>query len=131
MPELNWLAIVVAAVIAFIVSAAYYVAFSGRFSRLSDAYADTDARPGATTFVVELVRNLVVATVVAGLVSLIGVSDIGGAVLGGLALWIAFPVMILVGSVFHERVPTALAAIHMGDWLLKLMIISVTLTLWP
>jgi hypothetical protein len=130
MPELNWLAVVVSAVVVFIVSAVYYVALSGRLSRLSDAYANTDARPGATTLVVELLRNLVVATVVASLVALIGVSDIGGAILAGLALWIAFPVVILVGSVFHERVPAALAAIHIGDWLLKLLIISVIVTLW-
>jgi hypothetical protein len=130
MPELNWLAVVVSAVVVFVVSAVYYVALSGPLSRLSDAYASTGARPGATTFVVELLRNLVVATVVAGLAALIGVSDIGGAILAALALWVAFPVVILIGSVFHERVPAALAAIHVGDWLLKLLIISVIVTLW-
>jgi Protein of unknown function (DUF1761) len=130
MPELNWLAVVVAAVVAFVVSAVYYVALSGPLSRLSDAYAETGDRPSPATIIVELLRNLVVATIVAGLVTLIGVADIGGAILAGLALWAGFPVVILVGSVVHERVPPALAAIHIGDWLLKLLIISVIVTLW-
>lgn len=130
MPELNWIAIVVSAVVVFVVSAIYYVALGGPLSRLSDAYANTGERPAASTLVVELLRNLVVATVVAGIARLIGVTDIGGALLLGLALWIGFPLVILVGSVVHERVPPALAAIHTGDWLLKLLIISAIVTLW-
>jgi hypothetical protein len=130
MPEVNWIAIVVSAVAVLIVSAIYYVALSGPLSRLSDAYANTGERPAAWTFAVELVRGLVVATVVAGLAVLIDVTDIGGAILLGLALWIGFPVVLLVGSVVHERVPAALAAIHTGDWLLKLLIIATIVTVW-
>jgi Protein of unknown function (DUF1761) len=130
MPELNWLAILVSAVVVFVVSAVYYVALSGRLSRLSDAYADTGQRPAISTFIVEVLRSLVVATVVAGLARLIGVADLAGALVLGLALWIGFPLMILLGSVVHERVPAALAAIHIGDWLLKLLIIATIVTLW-
>ena len=130
MPELNWIAIAASAVIAFIVSAVYYVALGGPLSRLSDAYANAGERPGASTLVVEVLRNLVVATVVATVVRSIGIVDIGGALALGLALWIGFPVVILVGSVVHERVPAALAAIHVGDWLLKLLIITTIVVLW-
>jgi hypothetical protein len=48
----------------------------------------------------------------------------------GLALWIAFPVVLLVGSVTQENVPWKLAAIHAGDWLAKLLIIAVIVSLW-
>jgi hypothetical protein len=130
MLELNPIAIAVSAAVVFVISAVYYVSLSGPLSRLSDAYADTAERPGPSTVIVELLRNLVVATVVAGISALIGVADIGGAILLGLALWIAFPAVILVGSVVHERVPPALAAIHIGDWLLKLLVISVIVALW-
>jgi uncharacterized protein DUF1761 len=130
MLELNWIAIAGSAVAVFIVSAVYYAALSGPLSRLSDAYAGTENRPGPATIVVELVRNLVAATVVAGISAVIGVVDIGGAIALGLALWIGFPVVILAGSVVHERVPPALAAIHIGDWLLKLVVVSVIVALW-
>jgi hypothetical protein len=32
--------------------------------------------------------------------------------------------------VFHENVPLALAAIHAGDWLLKLLVLSGILIIW-
>jgi hypothetical protein len=42
----------------------------------------------------------------------------------GLALWVAFPGVLLTGSVVHEKVPWRLAAIHAGDWLVKLLLVS-------
>ena len=130
MPDLNYLAIAVAAVAVFVVSTVYYIAFTDRLKRLSAAYADADARPAAWRVVIEVVRSLVVGTVVAGLVSLIGVADLVGAVQLALALWIGFPVVLLTGSVIWEKVPPMLAAIHAGDWLLKLLVIAVIVTLW-
>lgn len=41
-----------------------------------------------------------------------------------LGLWGAFPVVLLSGSVVHEKVPWQLAAIHAGDWLIKLALVS-------
>jgi len=38
--------------------------------------------------------------------------------------WVGFPVIVLSGSVLHERVPWRLAAIHAGDWLMKLIAIT-------
>ena len=37
---------------------------------------------------------------------------------------IAFPVVLLTGSVVHEKVPWRLAAIHAGDWLVKLLLVT-------
>lgn len=129
MPELNWLAIIVAAVAVFIVSTVYYIVFAARMVDLRQGNEDAGGvQPWKIA--VEIVRSLVVATVVAGLVSLLGVTDIAGAVQLGLALWIGFPVVLLVGSVIWENVSPALAAIHAGDWLLKLLIVTLIVTLW-
>jgi len=43
---------------------------------------------------------------------------------------VAFPVVLLTGSVFHERVPPRLAAVHAGDWLMKLVVIAGIVTVW-
>jgi hypothetical protein len=45
-------------------------------------------------------------------------------------MWVAFPGTLIVGSVTRENVPWKLGAIHAGDWLAKLLIISVIVTLW-
>lgn len=79
---------------------------------------------------VELFKSLVVATVVAGLVTLAGIADATSALKLALVLWIAFPVVLLVGSVTQENVPWKLGVIHAGDWLAKLVIISLVVTLW-
>ena len=130
MPELNYLAIAVAAVAVFVVSTVYYIGFTDRLKRLSAAYADADARPAVWRVAIEILRSLVVGAVVSGLVSLIGVADLAGAVQLALALWIGFPVVLLTGSVIWERVPPRVAAIHAGDWLLKLLMIGVIVTVW-
>jgi Protein of unknown function (DUF1761) len=130
MIELNYLAIVAAAVAVFVVSAVYYIAFSGRLRRLSPAYADAEGAPPPPVIVGEILRSLIVGAVVAGLAALIGITDVAGAIQLALALWIGFPVVLLTGSVIHEKVPPMLAAIHAGDWLLKLLVIAITVTIW-
>lgn len=78
----------------------------------------------------ELLRSLVVALVLAILFSLIGEFTLGGAVGLALLLWLGFPVVLLAGSVLHENVPWRLAALHAGDWLIKLGVVAVILELW-
>lgn len=72
---------------------------------------------------VELVRSASVAALFAGLM---GAAGFSGAVTGGLlglALWV-LPVVLLAGSVFHQGAPARAAALHAGDWLLKLLVIG-------
>lgn len=121
------LATIGAAVAAFVLSGAYYAALGTRLAALSPAYAGPRRSPAATA-AVELVRNLVLAAVVGGLLARLG-PGFGGAILLALALWLAFPVVLLAGSVFHERVPVALAAIHIGDWLVKLVVVTVVVSI--
>lgn len=129
MPELNWLAVVVAAVIIFFVSTAYYVVVAARIVDLTPP----DGQEGGLApwkMGVELIRNLVLATVVAGLAALLDIADIAGALQLGLALWIGFPVILLLGSVIWESVEPMRAASHAGDWLLKLLVASTIVSLW-
>jgi hypothetical protein len=49
---------------------------------------------------------------------------------GGAATWVAFPLLLLVGSVTREHVPWQLAAIHAGDWNVTLVIISIIAAIW-
>lgn len=129
MTDLNYAAILVAAIGAFVASAAWYAAFGSLLVGLNDAYADT-GRPPAWTILAEFARSLVVAAVLAGLTVQIGIDGWADAVVLGLVLWVAFPVVLLSGSVLHENVPWKLATIHAGDWLLKLVLIAVVVGVW-
>jgi Protein of unknown function (DUF1761) len=127
MIKVNSLAVVAAAVAAFVAAALYYTVFSKQLSQLSVAEV---SRSPASTMLFELGRSLVLAAVLAGLSARLGIGTWTGAVLFGLMVWIGFPVLLLAGSVFHENVPWKLAALHAGDWLVKLLVIAVIVGVW-
>ncbi|CAA9531105.1 MAG: hypothetical protein AVDCRST_MAG05-4436 [uncultured Rubrobacteraceae bacterium] len=74
-------------------------------------------------------QSLVVAFLVAYFASRLGISGLAGVAGLGALVWI-FPAAILLGSVVHEGVPLALASIHAGDWLVKLLIIAAIVGAW-
>ena len=102
-------------------STAWYTAWGRRLAQLDEAYA-ADAPPPAWLLPVELARSAVVATAVATLARRTGATDRADALRLGAGLWGAFPVVLLTGSVVHEKVPWQQAAIHAGDWLVKLLL---------
>ena len=101
-------------------SAAWYTAWGTRLAALDEAYAG-DARPPAWMLPVELARSATVATAVAVLA---GDAGTGSRLRLAAGLWAAFPVVLLTGSVVHEKVPWQQAAIHGGDWLAKLLLVA-------
>ncbi len=129
MVHLNYLSIVASAAVVVAFAAGYYILLNSQRVALSTAAA-SGTRPPAWMMPLELSKSLLLAAVVAGLVSLLGVTSVLGAIVLGLVLWVAFPVVLLLGSVTHEKVPWKLGAIHSGDWLAKLLIISIIVTVW-
>lgn len=129
MIALNYVAIVVAAVVVFMISFGYYSLFGRQMAELNPAYAEP-ARPPAWKLMVELGRNLVLASIVAGLVAVLRLVAVTDAALLAVALWIGFPIVLWTGAVMWERVPARLAAIHAGDWLFKVLVIAVITTIW-
>ena len=127
--ELNYLAIAVGTVAAFVIGAVWYGALGSRMAGLHEAYAEP-ARPSLATVGGELVRCLVLALAVAWLTVEVAPDGVGESLLLGVVLWVGFPAVLLSGSVLHERVPPSLAAIHAADWLLKLVALALLLGLW-
>ena len=112
---------------AVVASTAWYTALAGPLARLDDAYAQ-GSRPPAWVLPVEVARSATVATAVAVLARRTDARGLRGAAGLALGLWAAFPAVLLTGSVVHEKVPWKLAAIHGGDWLAKLLLVSVVVT---
>jgi Protein of unknown function (DUF1761) len=127
--DLNLVAIAIAAVAAFVFAAVYYIALTSQRARYSEAAADR-SRPPAWLMGLELAKSYVVAAATAILVAAIGITDVAGAVTLAVGLWIAFPVILLIGSVTQEGTPAPLAVIHAGDWIAKLLIMAIVVTVW-
>ncbi|MGQ0642052.1 MAG: DUF1761 domain-containing protein [Gemmatimonadaceae bacterium] len=137
MLQLNYLAIIVAAAAAFVVSLVWYGVFGETVSAArgvqgaaAAAAAADMARPPIWKMLVELVRCIVIAAVLAGLAAKLGALSWGGAALLGFVLWIGFPVVLWLGAVIWENVPLTLAAVHAGDWLVKLVVVAVIVGVW-
>jgi len=117
-------AVLVSAVAAFLASSGYYAAATPIERRiLGDATIDR-GRPGPWKVGSELVRTVVVAAVFAWLAARAGLDHLPDTVALAALLWLAFPAVLLTGSILWERVPPITAAIHAGDWLIKLLLIA-------
>ena len=79
---------------------------------------------------VELLRSLTVAAVVACLAARGEIDTAAGGIVLGLALWAGFPLVLLAGSVIWENVAVRAAAVHAGDWLVKLALIGAIVAAW-
>jgi hypothetical protein len=131
MTRVNYLATVVAAVAAFVASSVWYTLFGNAWMELRGIDPATAANMGTPvwTMLFVIVQSLIVAFMLAYFVVHLGIVGWKGAVRLGALLWI-LPASILLGSVVHEDVPLMLAAIHAGDWLVKLLLMSVILGVW-
>jgi hypothetical protein len=126
MPEVEPLAVLVATAAAFLAGGAYYAVLGDRLARVSEAAAAAAGQqPEPWRLGVELLRCLVLAAVVAGLAVQGRIDEWAGGLALGLALWVGFPFVLWTGAMLHERTPFGLAAIHGGDWLVKLPLVGV------
>jgi hypothetical protein len=135
MVPVNYLAVLVAAVVVFILGWLWYspLLFFKPWMRargMDPTAAMAGAKMPGGKLAIEFLRCLVLAYVIARFVALIGIRQWMGAVHFGLFLWIGFPVILLVGSVLWENVPWKVAAIHAGDWLVKTLVIPIIVTAW-
>ena len=119
------LAVVVATSAAFLLSGAWYALLPAQSSPSATGEAPAAKASSSPVLAGEILRSAVVATVIAGLAATLDAASIGEGALLGLVLWVGFPAVLFAGSIIHERYPVRLAAVHLGDWLLKLVLIGV------
>ena len=125
--ETSLLLITGSALAAFFASFAWYIIFAKQRANVSGVDA---TRPGPIKIAGEFVKNIVLAIVVSYFVSSLGIDTWLKMLHLVLILWIGFPALILISSVMYEKVPLKLAAIHAGDWLLKLLLMISILGFW-
>ena len=121
------LAVAIGAVASFVLSSVYYSLVTPFEQRALGERALDRGRPGPAKVLAELLRTAVVAAVFAWVAVRTDLLDLPGALLLAVVVWVGFPVALLTGSVTWEKTPTVTAAIHAGDWLLKLLLIGAVL----
>ncbi|MGP3982913.1 DUF1761 domain-containing protein [Streptomyces sp. KR80] len=132
MPNINYLAVLVAAVAAFVASGVWYAVFGSSMVRLQGAWrgAAPPEKPEAWRFAVFFVVMLVLSVVIAVMIDLTGVTGVAEPIGLGVLLWVGFVLTQWVNSIAGEDVPVGLAAIHGGDWLLHVVIIAAIVGVW-
>ena len=135
MVHVSFLPVLVAGVAVFILGWLWYspLLFYKPWMRLrglDPVSAMEGAKMPGGKLVVEFLRCLFLAYVIAGFAALLGIHSWLIALHFGLMLWIGFPVVLLVGSVLWENIPWKVAAIHAGDWLVKMVVIALIVSLW-
>lgn len=130
MSGINILAVVVAALAAFVASAVWYIVFGKELAKVSAAFAKGLQKRQPWKMLVVIAQSLIIALVLAYLLGLVGKLDWLGALGLGILLWIGLAAMQWVWSILWENVPLKMAAIHAGDWLVKLVFIAVIVGVW-
>jgi hypothetical protein len=131
---INYWAVLVAAVVAFVMGGLWYspLLFGKAWAKLRgiDSTGAAAAQMRPPEILAEFVRGLIVAVVLAGFVVHLGIVNWVGAIYLGLAVWIGFQATSIVGSVIHEHYPWKLYAIHTGDALAKTLVMAVIVGVW-
>ena len=133
--RISYIAIVTALVAAAVVSSVWYSPFLfgkqwRELSGMSPAAAASATIP-AWKILIDLVREFVVIYVLARLVDGLRIVDGQGALRLGFLVWLGFPVQMLVGASLWDNKPWLLDLIHAGDWLMKMLVITLILAKWP
>ncbi len=129
--RINYWAVIVAAVAAFVGSSAWYVVFGNELAKVSPVFAELQAqKPAAWRMLVVFAGSLVLSFVLAFVIGLKGDVTWMGAVGIGCLLWLGLSAVQWVSSMVWENVPVTMAAIHAGDWLMKLVVISAIVGVW-
>jgi hypothetical protein len=132
MPRINLVAVLGAAVLAFVMGGLWYspLLFGRAYLTLRGLDPAANVALPIGELVGEFSRWLLITVVLAALMPRIGIDGVGAAVLFGLTMWVIIYAA-LAGSVLHEAYPWRVYALHAGDGLVKLIMITAILGLWP
>ncbi|MEP6986860.1 MAG: DUF1761 domain-containing protein [Chloroflexota bacterium] len=130
MVGINYLAVVVAGFVAFVASAIWYIVFGKELAKVSPAFAAQQQTRAPWKMAAVIAQSIVIAFVLAYIIARSGATGWLDAAWIGFILWLGFSAMQWVGSILWENVPLKMALIHGGDWLMKMVLISVIIGIW-
>jgi hypothetical protein len=132
---LNYLAIVIAAVAAWLAGAAWYTSlgklWTAAMGMTPEQMQQAKSRPGAhLPFLYTFVAQLIMAWVLAGLLGHIGALTLRGGVISGAFCWLGFVITTLVVSYTFAMRDWRLLLIDGGYWLVALVLMGGIIGAW-
>lgn len=94
------------------------------------ASLDPTPPPPPWAMLVAPLREIAAASVLSWLIVRLEIFEWRRALALGGGLWVAFHLVMMSGAVLFSGMAWRVAAIHAGDWLMKLLLISVLLSRW-
>jgi len=131
----NYLAIVVAAVVAWLAGAGWYTSlgkmWTAAIGMTPEQMQQAKSRPGAhLPFLYTFIAQLVMAWVLAGVLGHIGALTLRGGIISGAFCWLGFVITTLVVSYTFAMRNWRLLLIDGGYWLLVLVLMGGIIGAW-
>jgi len=127
----NWLAVIVAAVVRFAIGAGWYTAlFGARWRQLMGVPANAQPSGMGQAMLAGFIGDLVMAYILARFIGHYGATGLFDGVIVGFLAWLGFVATIMLGSMFYEKKPGELVAINGGYQLITIVIMGAILTVW-
>lgn len=125
----NYLAVVIAAVVAWLAGAGWYMAFGkswmAALGLTPEKMQEAKRRPGAyRPFVYAFIANLVMAWVLAGVLFHIGALSLRAGVISAALCWVGFVITTMWVNNSFARRDSRLLAIDGGYWLVALLLMG-------
>jgi hypothetical protein len=129
----NFLAVGVATIAAYILGAIWYgVIFGKLWRRLTGI---TDMKPAPVNFILVLVGMFVMAYVLDHSIifgdAYLKVGGIAGGLSGAFFLWLGFVATVTLVTKLYEKKPWGLWLLDNAFWLITMMLMGVILSVWP
>jgi hypothetical protein len=126
---INHLAVVIAAVVAWLAGAAWYITLSKSWMAAQgftpEHMAEAKQRPGAyLPFLYTLVAQLIMAWMLAGIIGHLGALTLRGGVITAFFCWFGFVITTLVANYTFGMRRWLLIVIDGGHWLLVLLLMG-------
>jgi hypothetical protein len=128
---INYVAIVIAAVLAFVASSVWYMSLSRSYAaalgKTADQMAEERKKPGAfLPYIYALVANIILGWMLAGLLGHLGAGQItiGNGVVSAAFIWFGFILTTMIVNFSFSGRDRRLLVIDAGNWLIVLLVIG-------
>ncbi|QRM29776.1 DUF1761 domain-containing protein [Microvirga sp. VF16] len=126
MPDINYLAVVLAAVAAWLVGAVWYMALGkpwmAALGKTREELMGPTGKPSAAPFIISFVAELVMAFVLAVLIVRLGPVTLANGIATGFLAWVGFVATSMVVNHGFSGARPMLTAIDSGHWLAVLLV---------
>ena len=127
--RINYWAVIVTGIIAFVFSLIWYS--PPIFGNIWMEYRNVHVQTAPSwTMIFAPLRELIASYVIANLITRLTIIDWKKAAALIFMLWLAFHAVGMAGAILWDNMPWQLGLVHAGDWLMKMLFMSIVLSLW-